>query len=231
MPPRDHPTSGHAGQSGDDFRKIAGIGPVVAQRLKDAGILTYEDLARRAPAEIAAVAGKSSESIASQNWVGQARELAGASPELPVPRQHYAAFQVEFLLESDNRVRRTKVRQHLTDVSDAWPGWDEERLIAFLRDRIPLATATRTTRARDVEPPPMPPPDAPPSDAPPSDAPPVPATRPSRAIPAEELPSSFLVIEELAPHPRWPAQLRQPCRRTEPRPPHMAREPDRQAPS
>jgi Helix-hairpin-helix domain len=214
MPPRDHPTSSHAGQSGDDFRKIAGIGPVVAQRLKDAGILTYEDLARRAPAEIAAVAGKSSESIASQNWVGQARELAGASLELSVPRQHYAAFQVEFLLESDNRVRRTKVRQHLTDVSDAWPGWDEERLIAFLRDRIPLAPATRTAGARDVELPSMPPPDAPPPDAPPPDAPPpdapppdappasvppVPATRPSPAIPAEELPSSFLVIEELAP--------------------------------
>ena len=80
MPPRDHPTSNDAGQSSDDFRKIAGIGPVVAQRLRDAGILTYEDLARRTPGEIAAVAGKSSESIVGQNWIGQARELAGPSP-------------------------------------------------------------------------------------------------------------------------------------------------------
>jgi Helix-hairpin-helix domain len=192
MPPRDHPTSNHAGQSGDDFRKIAGIGPVVAQRLQDAGILTYEDLARRATEEIAAVAGKSSKSITSQNWIGQARELAGPSPELSIPRQHYAAFQVEFLLESDNRVRRTKVRQHQTDVSDAWHGWDEERLIAFLRDRIQLATAIRTADALDVELPPMRPPDEPSASVPS-----VPASQPSHAVPAEELPSSFLEIEEL----------------------------------
>jgi hypothetical protein len=192
MPPRDHPTSNHAGQSGNDFRKIAGIGPVVAQRLRDAGILTYGDLARRAPEEIAAIAGKSSESIASQNWIGQARELAGPSPELSVPRQHYAAFQVEFLLESDNRVRRTKVRQHQTDVIDAWPGWDEERLIAFLRDRIQLATATRTADALDVKLPPMRPPDEPSASVPS-----VPTSQPSPAVAAEELPSSFLEIEEL----------------------------------
>jgi hypothetical protein len=192
MPPRDHPTSNHAGQSGDDLRKIAGIGPVVAQRLQDAGILTYEDLARRDPEEIAGVAGKSSESIASQNWIGQAREFAGPSPGPSVPRQHYAAFQIEFLLESDNRVRRTKIRQHQKDVKDAWPGWDEERLIAFLRDRIPLATATRVADAFDVEPPPMRPPDQPSADVPSA-----PASQPSPAVPAEELPSSFLVIEEL----------------------------------
>jgi len=194
MPPRDHPTSNHAGQSGDDFRKIAGIGPVVAQRLQDTGILTYEDLARRTPEEIATVARKSSESIASQNWIGQARELAGPSPEPSIPRQHYAAFQVEFLLESDNRVRRTRVRQHQTDISDAWPGWDEERLIAFLRDRIPLATATRPADALDVEPPPMRPPDEPSVSVPSA-----PASQLSPAAPAEELPSSFLAIEELTP--------------------------------
>jgi hypothetical protein len=191
MPPLDPLTSNPAGQPGDDFRKIAGIGPIVAQRLRDAGILTYEDLARRAPEEIAAVAGKSAESIASQNWIGQARELAGPAPEPSVPRQHYAAFQVEFLLESDNRVRRTKVRQHQTDVSDAWPGWDGERLIAFLRDRIPLATATRAADDLDAEPPAMP------SPGKPSVAPPAPASQPSPAVPAEELPSSFLAIEEL----------------------------------
>jgi len=194
MPPLDPPTPNHAGQSRDDFRKIAGIGPVVAQRLRDAGILTYEDLARRAPKEIAAVAGKSAESIASQNWIGQARELSGPSPEPSVPRQHYAAFQVEFLLESDNRVRRTKVRQHQTDVSDAWSGWDEDRLIAFLRDRIPLAMATRAADALDVEPPSMPSPGTPSVSAQPASA-----NQPSPAVPAEDLPSSFLAIEEFAP--------------------------------
>jgi hypothetical protein len=190
MPPRDHPTSNHAGQSGDDFQKIVGIGPVVARRLQDAGFQTYDDLAQRTPEEIAAVAGKSSESIVSQNWIGQARELAGTSPEPSVPRQHYAAFQLEFLLESDNQVRRTKVRQHQTDVSDAWPGWDEERLIAFLRDRIPVATATQPAGALDVERPP---------DEASVGVPPAPASQPSLAVRAEGLPSSFLAIEELAP--------------------------------
>jgi hypothetical protein len=191
MPLRDHPISNHAGKSGDDFRKIAGIGPVVAQRLQDGGILSYEGLARRTPEEIAVVAGKSAESIASQNWIGQARELAGPSPEPSVPRQHYAAFQVQFLLESDNRVRRTKVRQHQTDVSDAWPGWDEERLIAFLHDRIPLAPATRAADALDVEPTSVRPPCEPSSSVPSA-----PASQPSPAVPADELPSSFLAIEE-----------------------------------
>ena len=139
------PQSSSAGRSGDDLRKIDGVGRRFEQRLWDAGISTYEDLAQRTPEEIAAVlapmAGISPERIASQ-----ARELAGSPPEAPVPRQHYAAFHVEFLLESDNSVRRTKVHQHQTDARDAWSGWDEERLLSFLRDRIPLPGAPTPAR-------------------------------------------------------------------------------------
>ena len=151
MTQRGDPKRSSAGQSGDDFRKIDGVGRRFEQRLWDAGIFTYKDLARRTPEEIAAVlapmAGISPEHIASQ-----ARELAGPPPEAPVPRQHYAAFHVEFLLESDNRVRRTKVHQHQTDARDAWPGWDEERLLSFLRDRIPLPVAATPGDAAGVEP-------------------------------------------------------------------------------
>src|SRR5215831_12590248 len=151
MTQRGDPKSSSAGRPGDDFRKIDGVGPRFEQRLWDAGIFTYKDLARRTPEEIAAVlapmAGISPEHIASQ-----ARELAGPPPEAPVPRQHYAAFHVEFLLESDNRVRRTKVHQHQTDARDAWPGWDEERLLSFLRDRIPLPVAATPGDAAGVEP-------------------------------------------------------------------------------
>jgi hypothetical protein len=117
------------------------------RRLWNAGILTYGDLGQRTPDEIAAIlpstAGMSAERIASQNWIGQARELAGQPPEASVPRQHYAAFHVEFLLESDNSVRGTRVHHHQTDARESWAGWDEERLLTFLRDRIPLpAVAT-----------------------------------------------------------------------------------------
>jgi hypothetical protein len=151
MTQRGDPKSSSTGQAGDDFRKIDGIGRKFEQRLWDAGIFTYRDLAQRTPEEIAAVltpmAGISPERIASQ-----ARELAGSPPEASVPRQHYAAFHVEFLLESDNSVRRTKVQQHQTDARDAWPGWDEERLLSFLRDRIPLPAAATPADAPGVEP-------------------------------------------------------------------------------
>jgi hypothetical protein len=151
MTQRGDPKPSRAGRSGDDFRKIDGIGRVFEQRLWDAGIFTYNDLAQRTPEEIAAVlapmAGISPERIASQ-----AHELAGSPPEASVPRQHYAAFHVEFLLESDNSVRRTKVHQHQTDARDAWPGWDEERLLSFLRDRIPLPAAATPGDAAGVEP-------------------------------------------------------------------------------
>jgi hypothetical protein len=139
------PQSSSTGPSGDDFRKIGGIGRTLERRLWDAGILTYSDLGQRTPEEIAAIlpstAGISAERIASQDWTGQARELAEHPPEASVPRQHYAAFYFEFLLESDNSVRGTRVHHHQTDAREAWAGWDEEKLLAFLRDRIPLSAA------------------------------------------------------------------------------------------
>ena len=195
MPPRDHPRPNQAGQSGDDFRKIAGIGPVLAQRLWDAGILTYEDLARRTPEEIAValdVSGITAERIASQNWIGQARDLAGTASEPSIPRQHYAAFHLEFLLESDNRVRRTKVHHHQTDARDAWPGWDEERLLTFLRERIPLPAMAQPAGALDLEPP-----DMQSGAEPPASVPAAPTRQPPPATPPEDLPSFFLEIGEL----------------------------------
>ena len=193
MTQRDDPKSRRVGQPGDDFQKITGIGSTIAQRLWNAGILTHEDLARRDPQEIAAVAGISDERIASQNWTGQARELAGPPPETSDSRQHYATFHVEFLLESDNRVRRTKVRHHQTDAREAWAGWDEERLLAFLRARIPLPAAETPAAGPGPEPPHVPRPDRAPASALAR-----PASQPSPSAP-ERPPSWYLSIEELAP--------------------------------
>jgi len=186
------PKSSSTGRPGDDFRKIDGVGRRFEQRLWDAGIFTYRDLAQRTPEEIAAVlapmAGISPERISSQ-----ARELAGSPPEPPVPRQHYAAFHVEFLLESDNSVRRTKVHQHQTDARDTWPGWDEERLLSFLRDRIPLPAAPAPADAPGTEPA-----HAQTGDQEPADAGPAAVSQPSAPVP-DSLPSLSLSIEELAP--------------------------------
>jgi hypothetical protein len=195
MSQRDDPKPSRTGQPGDDFQKIAGIGAGFAQRLWNAGILTYDDLARRSPEEIAAVTGISADRIANQNWTGQARELAGPPPEASVPRQHHVTFHVEVLVESDNRVRHTKVRHHQTNASDDWPGWDEEKLLSFLRARIPLAAGSAPADAPGPEPAhPQTPDQAPPS------VPAGPTSRPSPSAPSLERPRSWsLSIEELAP--------------------------------
>lgn len=202
MTQRGDPQFSSTGPSGDDFRKIDGIGRILERRLWDAGILTYNDLGQRTPEEIAAIlpstAGISAERIASQDWTGQARELAEHPPEASVPRQHYAAFYVEFLLESDNSVRGTRVHHHQTDARESWAGWDEEKLLTFLRDRIPLpATATPAADTPAAATPGA----ATPGADTPADAPaPEPAAADQSPAPLPGwLPSWSLAIEELAP--------------------------------
>jgi predicted flap endonuclease-1-like 5' DNA nuclease len=188
------PQSSSTGPSGDDFRKIDGIGRVLERRLWNAGILTYSDLGQRTPEEIAAIlpstAGMSAARIASQ-----ARELAAHPPEPSVPRQHYAAFYIEFLLESDNSVRGTRVHHHQTDVREAWAGWDEEKLLTFLRDQIPLSAAAvpadapvpESVQAQLGEPAQTQPADQGPRNAEPASSAPAPGWLPSRSLTIEEL--------------------------------------------
>jgi hypothetical protein len=87
-----------------------------------------------------------------QNWTEQAGEPAAHPSEASVPRQHYAAFHVEFLLESDNSVRGTRVHHHQTDAREAWAGWDADKLLTFLRDRIPLPAAATPADVPGPEP-------------------------------------------------------------------------------
>jgi hypothetical protein len=109
-----------------------------------------------------------------QNWTEQAGEPADHPPVASDPRQHYAAFYVEFLLESDNSVRGTRVHHHETDAREAWAGWDADKLLTFLRDQIPLPAAATPAAA--------------------------PGPEPASAIPAPGLlPSWSLSISELAP--------------------------------
>jgi hypothetical protein len=185
MPRRDHPKSNHAVQPHDDFRRISGIGPTLARGLYEAGILTYKDLAGRTPEEIAAVlthmARVSSQRIDREDWRGQARQLAESLLQPSEPSQHYASFHIELLLNPDNSVRRTKVHHHQTDTDDAWAGTDEDRLLTFLRDRVPPAAARQPTQAADLQP------ITPTTSKPPADT------------PTASLSPSFLRVEELTP--------------------------------
>jgi len=79
--------------------------------------------------------------ISPEHIASQARELAGPLPEASVPRQRIAAFHVEFLLESDNRVHHTNVLHHQTGDHATWAEWNEEKLLIFLRAHIPLPVA------------------------------------------------------------------------------------------
>jgi hypothetical protein len=156
VPPRNRRTSAPADQAADDFQQIQGIGAAIDRRLHDAGILTYGDLAALTPEQIAAsltgVAGLSPARITSQDWTGQAGRLAGpAAPPLPSePDQRYASFHVEFLLDVDDSVRRTKVHHHQSGTDEAWAGWDEDRLLALLRDHIPHMSSQLPAEAADV---------------------------------------------------------------------------------
>ena len=156
MPPRGPRTSPPAGQAGDDFQQIQGIGAAIDRRLHDAGILTYRDLAALTPEQIAAslagVAGLSPARIASQDWAGQAGRLGGpAAPPLPSePDQRYASFHVELLLDVDDSVRRTKVHHHQSGTDEAWAGWDEGRLLALLREHIPIMAPQQPAEAAEL---------------------------------------------------------------------------------
>ena len=196
MTPRDPRQSNPVGQAGDDFQKIAGIGQAIERRLHDAGILTYQDLAARSPEQIAAsladVAGLSSARIASQDWAGQAGRLAGpaAQPLPSEPDQHYASFHIELLLDVDGSVRRTKVHHHQSDKDEAWPGWDEGRLIALLRGHIPILAPQQPAGA------PGPPSSATPATEQQETAAPSGSERETAELPVS-LPSSVLRIENL----------------------------------
>lgn len=78
-------------QPGDNLTRISGVGPVVAGRLVEAGIRTFEDVASSTPEELAAalvgLPAGSADRIGAGDWIGQARRLGGthpAAPEAPV---------------------------------------------------------------------------------------------------------------------------------------------------
>lgn len=62
---------------GDDLESIVGIGPVFAARLQEAGISTFAQLASTSAEDLARITEQSLERVIEEDWLGQARELAG----------------------------------------------------------------------------------------------------------------------------------------------------------
>lgn len=131
---------------GDDFTQIRGIGPGIANRLHNAGILRFTQLASLSPEEIVAATGEliglTVERVEQQDWAGQARELSEIRFE-PLTDEngdhlHYATFTAELLLDAKNRVRRTRLVDVRAGVEDAWAGWDADRIVRFLIEQSSL---------------------------------------------------------------------------------------------
>ncbi len=61
------------------LNQIKGIGPVFAQRLNQAGVLTLDDLAELTPERVREIvsSGKAESIINPQDWITQARQLTG----------------------------------------------------------------------------------------------------------------------------------------------------------
>lgn len=127
-------------QHTDDFKRIRGIGRAVELRLHRAGVGSYAELAALPEAEIAEKAHIALQKVTEQDWRGQAAELAeqasAVEPERSdtpsEDRQHYEVFTVEFLLEDDNEVRRTRVVHVLSSQEASWPGWATNELLNFM---------------------------------------------------------------------------------------------------
>ena len=153
----------------DDFRLIKGIGPVLAGRLYDAGVCTYNQLAFLSPAKLAEMAtGLSVKQISKQDWSGQARKLATKKTQ-PKPSQkdrpkrsisqHYENFTIEFLVDEKHAVRRTRVVHIQSGDGDTWAGWEARQLVDFLARHTgvrvaverPAKQADQTDLNRDVQ--------------------------------------------------------------------------------
>jgi extracellular elastinolytic metalloproteinase len=159
----------------DDFQLINGIGPTMKNRLHNAGILTYAQLAALTPEEIIAKLGlsaMSAKNVVKQDWVGQARQLApapeqelteiealaeeqveGREPieaqnvdDSSVGRQHYATFTVELLLGEESEVRRTRVKHIQEGEQETWAGWEDGRLVSFFVEHASLRSPEGQTK-------------------------------------------------------------------------------------
>ncbi|HEX9926168.1 MAG TPA: hypothetical protein VGD99_26160 [Anaerolineae bacterium] len=138
------PNNSATASASDDLKLINGIGPTIEQRLNEAGIRAFTQLAALSPQALIDlvdnVTNMSLARIERQDWIGQAATLAAEAPADDTAvlqaatgdRQHNETFTVSLLLDETNQVRRTRVA-HVQDSSEGiWPGWQETRLKQFI---------------------------------------------------------------------------------------------------
>lgn len=136
------PAEGQA--AGADFRVLRGVGPAVERRLREAGMVSYEQLAARSPAELAEIlaglVGMTPERIRQYDWAGQCARLVALPDEAAAPRMRYATFTIELLLDEAQHARRTRVTHVQSGSEQSWAGWDAARLAVLIADVAGLYT-------------------------------------------------------------------------------------------
>lgn len=138
---------------------IKGIGPATERRLLKAGIRTVSELAAMSVPDLATlvtdIPGMTAERIEKEDWLGQARRLAQATPIQPADRQvfttdnrqHYASFTLQLLLNEDNSVRRTQIVNNRNKTEIQWKGWDEEKILEFIAGQAGVQLLPARTKA------------------------------------------------------------------------------------
>jgi hypothetical protein len=122
-----------------ELRLIEGIGVQTESKLKQGGIDSVGKLARSSVEKLSQVSGCSVAKIQKEDWIGQARALSARrrtqstpSAALGPPTRHN--FTVELQLEArDRAVVSSTVRHVQSGAMESWKGWDETRLLSFIK--------------------------------------------------------------------------------------------------
>lgn len=132
-----------------ELQELRGIGPVVEQRLRDAGITAVEQLATADPAEVGAalagLRGMTAERIA--GWIDEASHLTGGAttaPTGPAGGERRETFVLTLAIDADGDVVRSGMRHVRTDHQRSWAGWRHDELDRFVAERAGLAAADAT---------------------------------------------------------------------------------------
>lgn len=156
------------GATSDDLTLVRGIGPTIAARLKEAGVVSFERLSRTPPTELAALltgtVRRSPEQITAEGWTSQAAALAadsekqgeGRTAEVEARRARHS-FTLTLLIDIECReVIAFKLIDGQTKDSVTIPGWDIDAIVAYMRERAGLAETTLPSGARAAQIPPRP---------------------------------------------------------------------------
>jgi hypothetical protein len=146
-----------------DLRQIAGIGMAIERTLRESEVRTLTDLADRPADELAAITGKSQQTV--REWQARARELAAGKEPAPVEqdRQRSETFMVEVLLNEDSSVRYVRAEHVYTQTGHAhddraetasWSNWRsaEQELAGFLEEHAGLTADAREPKPAAEEP-------------------------------------------------------------------------------